>query len=1138
MWRLTFYAVIDADSKIPLGNLHQYQPPTSNDALELLRSNLAVFEQWKPVVEKIYPCVVLEGPFKGVYDSFLDLSATIQMKYHARSLTPEEKYFTVYVGEPSLLKDLKLESSTVASAGNGNNPPYANEISHSPSMVAQHRYPSEKFIPAFTPLSSSHPVPEHIMRGLNNFRYDPIMQSNFYVSRHEDEGPSVNRFNDSREYQSKEGRMSYLFRLQLPPSTSAIETVRRLTLFYKKDTLPDAVTLKIIAFRHLCEAPARKSIWKANSEDEADFVEHHEVKVGDLLYQDWTIRQRNGKAQENTKKFVQVNIHFETVTGVPQTNTATVTSTLFSFPPPLAAKPILGENGQEVYIDQHLAHFKKPLSKPVMQSEDVAKLAVPSCITWNKIRNLENIQLPTITTQSKDQEEMALASNTFSPEEERWSYYGHNQKAGKAKQLRKDEQASITYPSFIPSSHAERNSHSFLRQLFGPPPCTPSSMPPGYMSMISPNNYQVPGPVQQIAPWMSPSGPGFVSVPTSPHPLYFEFHVIDFYLKPIGPSPWVFSELPTTDILRTMLGRYIGADNAQKSRLSVLNDKIHTDLLYERFITSFWDGHGGWECYKRGLLSNRIQIQVWSSGEFVKAETVPPLPKENMPPTWGSMSKEVSNFFDDSSSSFEKKDEPVARSSSTGVKDDLLAEDGPIPRDNVKLAGPNQHYDLKEKSTGRFGFKLEETLESRSETPVDPSMHSSLPDGKDLAPAPAKELPALPPAIHSIDIVQEVPNTTSEHSLERVTSRGYLEDLISSSGNTTASTRLLRIMQAESVSPASSLGLKLLDLAKALRTDGELAPSKPVENTTTNTKVEIIENRLNEFADMLNHIAESVGVALDTSSSSSSSSSSPSTISDEIEDEDGSTTATVGEIPSGLSFSQLAIAGQQVNESIDAIQSPYRTTVSLLETPTVPSAKADLGKLVEEAEKLEKEEVNQIHTPSVAEPKDMGGARLPKSTSHIRAHPVPTKQQDYEPSRNEYVAMSHSQVQGLVNPFAPPPQFGYSYRPYPRTGSEGYSQVPAPTSFHQAPGQGGMLPHSSVYPSYHSQYMYNNWHNGPSNNGVSGNSPGSGVGVASQHGIGAGAGPGAGFGFAQYSQVNPYAGLGNCQYQGTAWPRG
>ncbi|WWD04913.1 hypothetical protein V865_002984 [Kwoniella europaea PYCC6329] len=91
----------------------------------------------------------------------------------------------------------------------------------------------------------------------------------------------------------------------------------------------------------------------------------------------------------------------------------------------------------------------------------------------------------------------------------------------------------------------------------------------------------------------------------------------------------------------------------------------------------------------------RIKYNVWSSRESVKAETVPPLPKDNDPsPTWGSVSK--------------YKDEHVFKLSSAGVKDDLLAEHGLIQREDVKTAGSNQHHDLIENSTGRFGFKLEE----------------------------------------------------------------------------------------------------------------------------------------------------------------------------------------------------------------------------------------------------------------------------------------------------------------------------------------------------------------------------------------------------------------------------------------------
>lgn len=136
----------------------------------------------------------------------------------------------------------------------------------------------------------------------------------------------------------------------------------------------------------------------------------------------------------------------------------------------------------------------------------------------------------------------------------------------------------------------------------------------------------------------------------------------------------------------------------------------------------------------------------------------------------------------------------------------------------------------------------------------------------------------------------------------------YLDELASSPHHTAASTRLLRIVKEEGVKPASSLGLKLLDLVQALQTDGELHPDSPVyvADASVSTKkacdksvegddvvdkasgpdvtdsdavsvsdlvessvrlsvkssLEPIEDRLNDFAAMLNTIAEAVGVNL------------------------------------------------------------------------------------------------------------------------------------------------------------------------------------------------------------------------------------------------------------------------------------
>lgn len=140
----------------------------------------------------------------------------------------------------------------------------------------------------------------------------------------------------------------------------------------------------------------------------------------------------------------------------------------------------------------------------------------------------------------------------------------------------------------------------------------------------------------------------------------------------------------------------------------------------------------------------------------------------------------------------------------------------------------------------------------------------------------------------------------------------YLDELASSPNHTAASTRLLRIIKEEGVKPASSLGLKLLDLVQALQTDGELHQDSPVFDVqsldssgstekacdkssngddvvdkasgpdvtdasdtvsvsdlvessvrlSVKSSLEPIEDRLNDFAAMLNTIAEAVGVNL------------------------------------------------------------------------------------------------------------------------------------------------------------------------------------------------------------------------------------------------------------------------------------
>lgn len=95
-------------------------------------------------------------------------------------------------------------------------------------------------------------------------------------------------------------------------------------------------------------------------------------------------------------------------------------------------------------------------------------------------------------------------------------------------------------------------------------------------------------------------------------------------------------------------------------------------------------------------------------------------------------------------------------------------------------------------------------------------------------------------------------------------SSAYLGSLLAAKNNTPASTRLLHILETEAVSLDTSLGLQLLDLVAALRLDGKLTPAGQIDKRAylRPTSLEPIENRLNDFAGMLNVIAEAVGVNL------------------------------------------------------------------------------------------------------------------------------------------------------------------------------------------------------------------------------------------------------------------------------------
>ena len=193
-----------------------------------------------------------------------------------------------------------------------------------------------------------------------------------------------------------------------------------------------------------------------------------------------------------------------------------------------------------------------------------------------------------------------------------------------------------------------------------------------------------------------------------------------------------------------------------------------------------------------------------------------------------------------------------------------------------------------------------------------------------LASAPSRDQPSTRHdciGLGSTDLLDRSTQMTSaeesqypgqSRQLKRVSTFGYFATLQENAQSTLASKRLLEIMKQESVAPASSLGLSLLDLVKDLQvggayyvpdgvknvdrteveqTDEEEQSRKPEEgekageeesveeqqtrepatvlskeekDQVSQLKVALapIENRLDDFAAMLNAIAEAVGIKL------------------------------------------------------------------------------------------------------------------------------------------------------------------------------------------------------------------------------------------------------------------------------------
>lgn len=184
------------------------------------------------------------------------------------------------------------------------------------------------------------------------------------------------------------------------------------------------------------------------------------------------------------------------------------------------------------------------------------------------------------------------------------------------------------------------------------------------------------------------------------------------------------------------------------------------------------------------------------------------------------------------------------------------------------------------RTSGAYGLKPEDVVTSSTPTPAPIDIEGE----RQSSPSILSEwsYPSTP------EPEREVETETLAKSLN---SGEYLSTLIAASENTTASTRLLRILRDENVALDTSVGLKLLDLAKALRTDGELAATPPQtakevsvpEPETAAVAVAVptpvptsqcekadptermllhVLERLNDHSEMLNAIAEVSGVNL------------------------------------------------------------------------------------------------------------------------------------------------------------------------------------------------------------------------------------------------------------------------------------
>lgn len=337
--------------------------------------------------------------------------------------------------------------------------------------------------------------------------------------------------------------------------------------------------------------------------------------------------------------------------------------------------------------------------------------------------------------------------------------------------------------------------------------------------------------------------------------------------------------------------------------------------------------------------------------------------------------------------------------------------------------------------TPSYGLKASDVLVSHPPTPQ-------------LAICPAKPLPRTPVKPESIASDQSEPvlSPNSQKTLRKM----YLDDLLSASTNTPASKQVLKIIEFEDVSLDTSLGLRLLDLAKALRSDGEYGETpkkaeeeengrdlsvlmmtkvldkindftKVVNGTSdkgrTPEKVEPEEkardigilmmttvlDKLNDHSGMLNAIAEQVGVNL---------------VDDDEEAESrDQATSKVAEPPSTLADSNASLA---LSDGTAATS----TTGESSNIPTVPVPAA--VRIAEVAAALNK-------APELFSPKPVPSVNLAaRSLPSTDAATSETSESESEAEADTPAAtptVANSQSTTPRNPFADPPRFGQSYGP-------------------------------------------------------------------------------------------------------------